>query len=89
MLHALTGLRCPGCGTQRALHAALNGDFGRAWSLNPFLWMALPLICAYIAVEAMPRRWPRLRRVLLDTRTIAAIGIAVTAWWIGRNLAGV
>lgn len=27
---ALTGFDCPGCGFQRALHAALHGDFATA-----------------------------------------------------------
>ncbi|WP_455619668.1 DUF2752 domain-containing protein [Eisenbergiella sp.] len=37
----LTGLPCPGCGTTRALLYIFQGQFGRAWRLNPcaFLWV--------------------------------------------------
>ncbi len=47
-LHKYTGLHCPGCGTQRAIHHTLNGDFGMAMRYNPLLLYGLvSLIYAY------------------------------------------
>ncbi len=43
---AVTGLPCIFCGTTRALHFLLNGDFSRALYFN---WLAFPLV----AVTAM------------------------------------
>jgi hypothetical protein len=43
-LHMLTGLHCPGCGSQRALHQLLNGNLGRALALNPLLVVSLPVL---------------------------------------------
>lgn len=37
------GIYCPGCGSQRAIHALLHGDFSLAWSFNPVLVILLPL----------------------------------------------
>jgi hypothetical protein len=43
LLHATTGLECPGCGTQRALHQLVHGNFLAAWRLNPFTMSLLPV----------------------------------------------
>ena len=34
---SLIGISCPGCGTLRALHCYLHGDFARAFAFNPLL----------------------------------------------------
>ena len=40
--YALTGYKCPGCGTLRAIHAALHLRFSDALKLNPILWPFQP-----------------------------------------------
>ena len=40
----LTGWQCPGCGTTRAMHHVLHGDFLRAISFNPILTVAVPFL---------------------------------------------
>src|SRR4051794_18522002 len=40
----LTGLRCPGCGSTRALHQLLHGQVGAALALNPLLPLSLPAL---------------------------------------------
>jgi hypothetical protein len=47
--HQLTGLHCPGCGTTRALHAGLNGDFARAAAYNLLAPVLLPLVGVSLA----------------------------------------
>ena len=32
----LTGLKCPGCGSQRVIHSLLNGDIASAWHKRTF-----------------------------------------------------
>lgn len=44
----LTGLDCPGCGLQRALHALLHGKFSEAIRFNFFLIIAIPMICLWL-----------------------------------------
>jgi len=43
VLHATTGLNCPGCGALRAGHQLLHGHFREAFGLNPLLVLFLPL----------------------------------------------
>ncbi|MBX9626571.1 MAG: DUF2752 domain-containing protein [Gemmataceae bacterium] len=43
-LHALTGLHCPGCGTTRALHAALTGRPLQALAYNALIVAVLPVV---------------------------------------------
>jgi hypothetical protein len=43
VFHQLTGLDCPGCGSQRALHALLRGNFITALHLNAMFVLSLPL----------------------------------------------
>ena len=35
-LHELTGIQCPACGSQRALHAILHGEWNEALRFNAF-----------------------------------------------------
>lgn len=50
--HTLTGLDCPGCGSQRAIAAALHGHLHQAWHHNPALWIALPIAILYALIPA-------------------------------------
>jgi len=41
-LQTFTGLQCPGCGSQRALHEILHLNFAAAFSYNPLFVLGLP-----------------------------------------------
>lgn len=75
---SLTGWKCPGCGTARALHAALHGRFAEALRLNA----ALPVVLALLAL-CVAR--PRLARRPALAWTVLALALA---WAVARNLAG-
>jgi len=63
IFHAVTGLECPGCGSLRAAHSVLHGDFLTAFRLNPLLFVLLPLGgLAWVAyrpagLNAIPAKW--------------------------------
>ena len=44
LFHQLTGLDCPGCGGQRALHQLLHGNLLAAIRLNAMLVVSLPVL---------------------------------------------
>lgn len=56
LLHAATGLPCPGCGMSRALAAISQGDFSAAMGLNPFAFFAWPTFLVLAMLTLMPAR---------------------------------
>lgn len=86
MFKALTGWDCPGCGSQRALHAVLHGDFKAAWSFNPFVFFATPAAIFYIIVEGSRRRWPRLHAAAVNPFILAAIAAGSLLYMVLRNI---
>jgi hypothetical protein len=46
--HRVTGLDCPGCGTLRAMHQLLHGNFLAALHFNAFVVLSLPVF-AWVA----------------------------------------
>lgn len=81
--HSLTGLQCPACGTMRAVHACLHGDFAAALRYNYMLPVYLPLAAAVVALLA----WrPRSRMI---APLSVALALLLIAWMIARNLIGV
>ena len=85
----ITGLQCPGCGMTRATHAALNGRFGEAFTLNPLGMVLLPIALIGLVPETLnwvsrrPVAW-RLRPGVYGSGLIV---ICVMAFWIWRNIA--
>lgn len=51
-VHWLTGLHCPGCGTQRALHALLHGHVVQAIGFNLLAALAAPVVAFGLLKEA-------------------------------------
>lgn len=49
---AFTGHPCPGCGLTRATLAALSGDLGRSFALQPYAMFASPLLGAFTLAVA-------------------------------------
>lgn len=84
----LTGLKCPGCGSQRAFHALLHGDVVAALRLNAYLLVGLPLLGVYAVAEWQRTRWPRFYVALSSPRVLCAIVLTVLLWWVLRNLLG-
>ena len=86
MFRTITGWDCPGCGSQRALHALLHGHIAEAWSFNPFVFIAVPVGMYYAVVEAGRARWPRLHAASVNSWVILCLGAAVVLYTVLRNL---
>ena len=88
--HLLTGLYCPGCGSQRALHALLHGRVGQAAGLNLLAVAYAPVLAlggadgAAAWLTGRPRRLALLYRPWLGWGTV---GLTL-AFAVLRNLPG-
>lgn len=54
--HKLTGLYCPGCGSTRALHCLLHGEFRAALRNNALMILVLPLLGVIYLAGTVCRR---------------------------------
>lgn len=88
MFNLLTGLKCPGCGSQRALHALLNGDIGAAWGYNAMMVAFIPVV-AMMGVASLRRlRNPGFYNGVNSRWVIWGVFVVVTGWGITRNIFG-
>lgn len=76
LFHEMTGWYCPGCGSTRALHCLLHGEFREALRNNALAVFALPLLGGIFLARAVRRRPPMAARQ-------SKLG------WLGLLLAGI
>ena len=85
----LTGLDCPGCGSQRAIHALLNGQVAEAFRCNALMVLAIPYVLAGFAFDLVHTPGERLlkwrKRLFGETAIYMIIGI-ITAFTVLRNV---
>lgn len=82
-----TGLDCPGCGTQRALHALLHGDFAGALRFNALLPFSFALLALLATASIMRLKGrPRLFNSIHTPRFINTLLTLITLWAIARNI---
>ena len=82
----LTGFKCPGCGSQRAIHALLHGDVAEAFRYNALLLIAIPWIALCLFAESRRTRNPRLYARLNAPLLIWLFLAMVLIWWVLRNI---
>lgn len=83
--HWLTGLECPGCGSQRAMHDLLHGRIGEAFGHNAALVCAIPILGLQ---WGSTRLWPDRRPWYADNRIVIGWAVALVGWGVARNLFG-
>ena len=69
-----TGLDCPACGSQRAIHQLLHLNIKGAFGYNPFLILSLPYLMALVITQCH-------HPIAVNTYLILII-----VWWIARNI---
>lgn len=86
--YLLTGLYCPGCGSQRAFHALLHGHLAEAAGFNLLAVAALPLIgysaVVFTANYFFKRHWAQ--ALFYSTRFARLVLVLVLLFWVLRNL---
>lgn len=85
----LTGLKCPGCGSQRAVHYLLNFDIFNAIKENVILVLSIPYILTGLVFDSLKNpnenilKW---RKILFGRRAIFVILTIIITFWILRNI---
>jgi hypothetical protein len=86
-VHYLTGWYCPGCGSLRAMHQLLHGNFGTAFSMNPLFIIALPFLIYGLTLHVLSvvsgRQFTSSR---LPSFWIWNLAAAIVLFGIARNL---
>jgi len=82
----LTGYKCPGCGSQRAIHALLHGDVVGAFKYNALLLISIPWIALCLYAETQRIRNPRLYTHINAPQLMWFFLITVLLWWLLRNI---
>ena len=86
-----TGYSCPGCGLQRAAHAAFHGHFSEALHYNFFFLFSLPYLALVILsdwiLHGESKR--KLQRLTHNPNWLRLYIVLFFAWWILRNIFGI
>ena len=84
----LTGLDCPACGTQRALHHLFHLQVREAFAYNPFLIISFPYLFALVLCQWFNDggRFDALKRVCHHHVVVNVYLVLLVAWWILRNV---
>lgn len=83
---SFTGYKCPGCGSQRAIHALLHGDVAAAFKFNALLLISIPWIGLCLFAEGVRQRYPRFYDRVNAPLLIWLYLAMVLVWWLLRNI---
>ncbi len=86
IFYQITGLQCPSCGVQRALHSFLTGEFVDAFRYNPLLVVTIPFLLGVAYAKYFNGRVAKfLQKYLLHRYSAYFYLIVYNVWWILRN----
>lgn len=71
---------------QRAIYAALHGDFAVAIQYNVGLLVSIPIILLYAFAEFTRKRFHSLYLFLNSRGVLIGLIVVAFAWWILRNV---
>lgn len=97
IFHQLTGLECPGCGSQRAIHQLLHGNIIEAARYNLLLVIAIPYIllwCILSIIECGSKDSNQktislsrtLKKRLYTGAAVWIVLAVIILFWILRNI---
>lgn len=74
--YALTGYKCPGCGTLRGIHHLLHFRFVDAWKMNPFMIVSIPVLFSFLL-------FPRICKNKIVGKCVLWVTLL---YWLLRNI---
>jgi len=86
--YSLTGLYCPGCGSQRAVHDLIHGNLLDGFRHNYLILLLIAVLAyqAYIFVSQYILKTPVKNNILHKSKVTNVILFTVILFWIFRNL---
>ena len=88
-VYSTTGIKCPGCGSQRAAHHLLNGQVANAFEENPLLILAIPYILFGMVIDSTKESSDNLlkwRKILFGQKAIFIVLFIIIVFCIYRNI---
>jgi len=84
----LTGLYCPGCGSQRAVSALLHGKFLQALNYNAILVASLPFIIysAYVTTANAFGKHQKVQKIFYSPVFVKIVFCIVVIFAVLRNI---
>lgn len=80
-VHWSTGYKCPGCGSQRAVHSLMHGDIATAFHWNALLVLSIP----YITLGFAAKKLERLKKLYYTTTATWIILAVIILYTVIRN----
>jgi hypothetical protein len=86
-LYSLTGIYCPGCGSQRAMHQIIHGNIIEGLRHN-YLIALLGIVLLYQALLFMVHKLynKSFYNILHQSLTIKIILVLILVFWLLRNI---
>ncbi len=88
IFYVVTGLECPGCGSQRAIHALLNAEFAKAFAINPLIVTTLPYFIITFTAYFFKDKYNKARRlyeILTNNILLWFLVVIFILYFIYRN----
>lgn len=86
--HLVTGLYCPGCGSQRAFSSLLHGQMGQALHYNVLFVLALPFLLYSAGILLINSFTGRhlVQKIFYSTLFVRILLVTVLLFWVCRNI---
>lgn len=88
-LFVYTGIKCPGCGSQRAIHHLLNFEILKAINNNILAVIFIPYILLGFAFELIKKPTQKIlkwRKIIFGRTAILIVLTVIITFWVFRNI---
>ena len=89
-VYVLSGYKCPGCGSQRAIYHLFHGNLMTAFRYNSLIILLIPYVLCGIYIEYIANRTHprivRLRNLFFGKWAMLALATLIVLYTIFRNI---